>query len=1364
MSDTPVKPKNPDLTKTFHTREDSAEPTKGPAGPQQASEPLPEKIGDYRIIAKLGEGGMGAVYRAEDVKLKREVALKVMRPEIAAHPASKERFLREARAVAALKHDHIVTIHQVGEEDGIPFLAMELLEGMSLQDHLHSGKPLSWLDIARIGRDIARGLALAHSKGMIHRDIKPGNIWLETLDQSADGVMNLDIRVKILDFGLARPISDSVHLTNSGAIIGTPSYMAPEQASGDPLDGRCDLFSLGALLYKLCSGRVPFQGKDVLAVLHALAVKTPEPLSSIKPEVPVQLQQLIDRLVAKNRDDRPASAQLVVTELKAIINEQGSGSNMTIPIATAVAGSADPWAGIDDETQGDEQASRPIAAPGADAFVKPPASRGRKGLWIGMAFFSLLLAAGIIIIVKSRDGKETQVEVPDGSKVTVTDKGKVLIELPKDPDPKVAKGLQQPDRKAAVALNRYADFVLRLAAGKEVTVKKSERLPEEEFAIIGITFFEAPPNFAEEIFLPAVMELRNLEAIISYLNLTESQFVQLADLPLARTLKELIATFELTPKTLDGLKRFPKLGILRCYATKVGDAQLTRLSELASLQILTLHYLGRSGEVTAKGREAIVKLPLVGLALDSSPVVDREFLRLLPKMSKLTGVNFFGCPLGDDSLPILALAPNLHSVGLGATGITDAGLGHLAKFPKLRGLIIITNPGITDAGLDVLAKMPGVVDVDLHGTKVTAAGVKKLSAARLDMTIAWDGGTILPYAADRKAAVALNPHVDLTLKLASGKEVTIKKVEALPTEGFTVSGISFLDAALPPKFAEETFLPAVAELGSLESIIGNLTMPLAEDQFVQLAGLPLAKSLKNLWAGFELTPKTFDGLKRFPKLGGLRCYATKVGDAQLTRLSELASLQTLTLHYLGRSGKVSAQGREAIVKLPLVLLGLDSSPVVDRDFLRLLPKMSKLTNVNFYGCALGDDSLPILALAPNLQSVGLGATGITDAGLGYLAKFPKPWGLTIIWNPGITDAGLDVLAKMPGLVDVDLRGTKVTAAGVKKLASARPDLAIGWDGGTILPYAADRKAALALNPYVDLTLKLASGSEATVKKGEALPAEGFTLTRIALLAGAGALPQEFAAKIFLHALVDLHGLEAIDGHLYVLELTEEQATRLARMPLKDTLSVLSAGFELTPKILDELKRFAKLNYLQCLARNVDDPLLGRLSELNGLTILSLSELGSSGKVSARGRESILELPVVHLGLLTSPVVDQAFIQLLPRMTKLSNVDFYNCPIGNDALPMLARVPNLKAVFLGKTAITDAGLEQFSNFPKLSYVDVGENHGITDAGLEKIAKTQSVKRVQLRLTKVTATGVKKLAAARPDLTIVWDGGTIEPTQQ
>ncbi len=451
MSDTPVRPESPDQTRTFQTQDESAEITDGSKTLLGSDEPMAEQIGDYRIIAKLGEGGMGAVYRAEDIRLKREVALKVMRAEIAQHPASRERFVREARAVAKLKHDHIVTIYYVGEENGTPFLAMELLDGMSLSDHLNAKKPLSWLDILRIGRDIARGLALAHSKGMIHRDIKPGNIWLETQDQSIDGVPSNAFRVKILDFGLARPISDNVHLTASGTICGTPSYMAPEQASGDALDGRCDLFSLGVLLYKLCSGRLPFQGKDVLAMVTALALKDPEPLSRLAPETPVKLQQLIHRLLAKNPDDRPASAQLVVTELQTIITELDPASN-TVPMATPVAGLPDPWAGIDDETNATEQIERE-QSPETTVEAKPGRSRNRLLVAVGLLALIPLgwWLATVILRVETENGTLV-VKIDDPEIEARIKNGKLILT---GPDDKVRYTLSLSERDKKIDAGPY---------------------------------------------------------------------------------------------------------------------------------------------------------------------------------------------------------------------------------------------------------------------------------------------------------------------------------------------------------------------------------------------------------------------------------------------------------------------------------------------------------------------------------------------------------------------------------------------------------------------------------------------------------------------------------------------------------------------------------------------------------------------------------------------------------------------------------------------------------------------------------------------------------------------------------------------
>ena len=185
-----------------------------------------------------------------------------MLPAMAATASARERFLREARTAAAIEHDHVVTIYQVGEDRGVPYLAMQLLKGESLDDRLKRQSKLPVAEVLRIGREIAQGLAAAHERGLIHRDIKPANLWLE----GEHG------RIKILDFGLARAAQDSVHLTQSGLIVGTPSFMAPEQSRATGVDHRADLFSLGCVLYRCCTGRLPFKGTDTISILASLAL------------------------------------------------------------------------------------------------------------------------------------------------------------------------------------------------------------------------------------------------------------------------------------------------------------------------------------------------------------------------------------------------------------------------------------------------------------------------------------------------------------------------------------------------------------------------------------------------------------------------------------------------------------------------------------------------------------------------------------------------------------------------------------------------------------------------------------------------------------------------------------------------------------------------------------------------------------------------------------------------------------------------------------------------------------------------------------------------------------------------------------
>jgi predicted Zn finger-like uncharacterized protein len=279
------------------------------------------RLGAYRVLKVLGAGGMGVVFQAEDLQLKRLVALKAMRTALGTVPTSRGRFSQEAQAAAAIQHDHIVTVYQVGEDRGVPFLAMQFLQGETLESRLKRVGRLPVATALRVGREIAEGLSAAHLVGLIHRDIKPSNIWLEA---GRD-------RVKILDFGLARVAYGDSSLTQSGVLVGTPAYMAPEQArGGSSTEARSDLFSLGCVLYRICTGELPFKGSDTLATLTALATTQPPRVDRLNPDVPPTLADLIARLLAKTPEQRPASAQAVVEAIRAIergappANESGS--------------------------------------------------------------------------------------------------------------------------------------------------------------------------------------------------------------------------------------------------------------------------------------------------------------------------------------------------------------------------------------------------------------------------------------------------------------------------------------------------------------------------------------------------------------------------------------------------------------------------------------------------------------------------------------------------------------------------------------------------------------------------------------------------------------------------------------------------------------------------------------------------------------------------------------------------------------------------------------------------------------------------------------------------------------------------------
>ncbi len=288
------------------------------------------RLGPYEIVGPLGAGGMGEVYRAKDTRLDRTVAIKILPAHLSSDPIRKQRFEREAKTISSLNHPHICVLYDVGHQDGMDYLVMECIEGETLAKRLENG-PLPLDQVLKYGAQIADGLDKAHHNGVVHRDLKPGNIMLTSTG------------VKLVDFGLAKPATATVSaatltavqaapITEEGMIVGTFQYMSPEQVQGKEVDGRSDTFSLGAVLYEMVTGKRAFEGKSQLSVASAILEKDPEPISAVKPMTPPALDHVIRRCLAKDPDQRWQTARDVALELEWITRASGPAAVLLAPV------------------------------------------------------------------------------------------------------------------------------------------------------------------------------------------------------------------------------------------------------------------------------------------------------------------------------------------------------------------------------------------------------------------------------------------------------------------------------------------------------------------------------------------------------------------------------------------------------------------------------------------------------------------------------------------------------------------------------------------------------------------------------------------------------------------------------------------------------------------------------------------------------------------------------------------------------------------------------------------------------------------------------------------------------------------------
>jgi Leucine-rich repeat (LRR) protein/tRNA A-37 threonylcarbamoyl transferase component Bud32 len=929
------------------------------------------RLGTYRLLKVLGQGGMGIVFEAEDARLKRRVALKVMRPSVAVNPAARQRFLREAQSAASLTHDHIIAIYQVDEINNAPFLAMPILQGEALDDRLKREQRLPVAEVLRIGRETAEGLAAAHEHGLIHRDIKPGNLWLE-------GPRG---RVKLLDFGLARVAAADVQITQSGAIVGTPAYMAPEQARGERVDGRCDLFSLGCVLYRAATGELPFRGRDTMSMLLALATDQPPPPRQINPDIPKPLADLILQLLAKDPKDRPASARMVAERLEAMERE---------PVGAAKA-------------------------------AAPP---GRRWLIAGAvaAVFLGGLIALTIVIVRDKHGKEmARVTVPDGGSVEVKDDG-----VPK-PDAAVKEASPADERRAAEWVRSKGGSIAILAGDQMLEIAPGAALPAGEWRLEGIHLNEHL-NDADLVRLEGLTRLRWLR--LRNIDVTSAGLAHLEGLTNLDTLD-----LEGTSVTDDGLKhlrRMSRLKHLFLNDRRITDAGLEYFKQLTSLERLALHGM----QITAAGLAHLGELVnLTELYLGESSIGDAH-LEQLGRLPKLTLLGLANTRVSDAGLEQLKRLTNLKQLDLHGTPITDTGLAHLQPLKQLERLNLggtkvsdagpkflqplnlnqldLRETAVGDPGLKHLRTLKNLSLLYMGGTRVSDAGLADLAALN------WEGGQLelIDTRISAKGIASLRaalPKVQLTwsernrgaaeVVLALGGTVHVR------VDGRADDRLVKTAAEMPAEYFRVTRVNLAGVTKPLHQATNNLAM-LSDPDFDNLQVLDLSGSqdysLSKFKAFTSLTDlslartRTSDpdlaALKEFKHLTDLSLARTGISDDGLAALKECKHLRRLVLD----GTPVVGFGLEHLKGLPeLRELRLGCPSLAQLALASRLGELKQLEILSLAGSAVNDDFLKALRGLDQLRELDLSGTKATEAGVAELRKArPK---CKVVFGPAAND-------------------------------------------------------------------------------------------------------------------------------------------------------------------------------------------------------------------------------------------------------------------------------------------------------------------------------------------------------------------------
>lgn len=731
-----------------------------------------QRLHAYELLEKLGEGGMGAVWKARHCKLDKLVALKLLRAPLTSEPETIRRFEREMRAVGKVDHPNIVRALDAGEVHGLHYLVMEYVDGIDLSKYIAQHGPLSVSDVCVILQQTAMGLAAAHAEGLIHRDIKPANLLLSTHGQ-----------IKILDLGLAKLLAEGPEvrkLTQMGQVFGTPDFMAPEQWDDTHnVDYRADIYSLGCTMYALLTGRAPFDDDRHATLTQKMRAHVmenhPRP-SEARSEVPQELEDLYLQMVEKDVNKRVTSAAEVAEQLRMLA--QGF-STMKVNLidhdtvtaecaSVSGAASADParYATVSQEKQAEPPRTQTAAAPPRRVMPK----------WVLAAAggaMALVLLGVIIIKVINKDGSLTELRVPDNAAAIEIEKdGKPLGKIdvvqgtisPPDAhsaEPKMAasdSASKANSRAAEWLLSIKAPFDIRMVDGGTRQVRSRADLPSDHFEIVSIEFSSLGDSVTDDG-LAHLQGLTSLEYVslnmcskitdVGISHLASCSALQIANL----------AFVQVTDQGVGALLKLQNLNRLDLSETYVGDSGLSQLAPLTKLRWINVGPL-----TTDAGLAHLTRFPdleHVGIKNHHATDIGVSHLRQLPKLRSLYLVG-----ASDLELQNIRSLSNLQTLNLNMNTITRAGMEQLRGFPDLLNLYLPSSPlvvdeylqdtsciahvqvlylertNIGDAGLASLSALTDLQELNVTSTNVTSAGVEQLHRKLPKCEIRWDGGVV----------------------------------------------------------------------------------------------------------------------------------------------------------------------------------------------------------------------------------------------------------------------------------------------------------------------------------------------------------------------------------------------------------------------------------------------------------------------------------------------------------------------------------------------------------------------------------------------------------------------------------------------